>query len=240
MHTSTTALGRDEGESLQSTIADLAGALARGTSTDEVLVRLTAASLTLVPSADFAKISTVSDRGLVSLAATSRVTMMLDCAQQASRQGPCLDAMRARRTIRCDDLESDVRWPRFAARAATAGVHSVLSSPISVPGDMRVALSLFGSRTGAFGVESETVGAVLANHAAIALAHRERERQFKAALATRDVIGQAKGMVMERFGVDATQAFGMLVAISRDTNTPVRDLAARAVDARSRGGRRAR
>jgi AmiR/NasT family two-component response regulator len=46
-------------------------------------------------------------------------------------------------------------------------------------------------------------------------------------LATRDIIGQAKDIVMARFGVDATRAFGMLAAISRDTNTPVRELAAR-------------
>jgi AmiR/NasT family two-component response regulator len=49
-------------------------------------------------------------------------------------------------------------------------------------------------------------------------------------LASRDVIGQGKGIVMERFGVDATHAFGMLAAISQDTNTPLRDLAARLVD----------
>ena len=61
------------------------------------------------------------------------------------------------------------------------------------------------------------MGAMLANHAAIALVHDTHERQFRAALATRDVIGQAKGIVMERFGVDATRAFGMLAAISQDT-----------------------
>lgn len=71
---------------------------------------------------------------------------------------------------------------------------------------------------------------MLASHAAIALLHDNRERQFKAALASRDVIGQAKGMIMERFRVDALHAFAMLTAISQETNTPVRDLAARLVD----------
>jgi AmiR/NasT family two-component response regulator len=75
---------------------------------------------------------------------------------------------------------------------------------------------------------------MLAKHAAIALINQRQERQFKAALATRDVIGQAKGMIMERFGVDATQAFAMLTAISQDTNTPVRDVAARFVDSARR------
>jgi AmiR/NasT family two-component response regulator len=71
---------------------------------------------------------------------------------------------------------------------------------------------------------------MLANHAAIAIRNEEQERQFKAALATRDVIGQAKGMIMERLDVDAHRAFAMLTAISQQTNTPVRDLATTLVD----------
>ena len=81
-----------------------------------------------------------------------------------------------------------------------------------------------------FGIESEAITAVLANHAAIALVQEKQARQFKIALDSRDVIGQAKGMVMERFGVDAPRAFAMLTAISQETNTPVRDLAASLVD----------
>jgi GAF domain-containing protein len=216
-------------EPVQVTIAVLAGALARGASIEEVLTKLTLASLTLMPSADFAKLSVVDNNGLFSLAATSRLATSLDSAQQAARQGPCLEAIDAGKTIRCDDLATDARWPRFASHATTVGVRSVLSSPIDIPGDVGATLSLFGVRAEAFAAESEIVGAMLANHAAIALVHDNHERQFRAALATRDVIGQAKGIVMERFGVDAARAFGMLAAISQDTNTPVRDLAVRLV-----------
>jgi AmiR/NasT family two-component response regulator len=91
-------------------------------------------------------------------------------------------------------------------------------------------LSLFGFRAKAFGAESETIGAMLANHAAIALIHERRERQFRAALASRDIIGQATGMIMERFDVDACRAFSMLKVISQESNTPLRDLAAKLVD----------
>jgi hypothetical protein len=182
-----------------------------------------------VLAADFAKVSVFDDNGLFSLAVTSRLATSLDSAQQAARQGPCLEAIGAGKTIRCDDLATDARWPRFAPHATTVGVRSVLSSPIDIPGDVGATLSLFGVRAEAFVAESEILGAMLANHAAIALVHDKHERQFRAALATRDVIGQAKGIVMERFGVDAARAFGMLTAISQDTNTPVRDLAVRLV-----------
>lgn len=216
-------------EPVQATIADLAVALVGGAAVEEVLRKLTLAALVLVPSADCAKISVRDDSVLFSLAATSQLTASLDSAQQAAGHGPCLEAISARKTIRCDDLTIDARWPRFAPRATAAGVHSALSCPLHMAGDTCATLSLFGARAEAFGVEAETVGAMLANHAAIALVHDKRERQLRAALATRDVIGQAKGIVMERFGVDATRAFAMLVTISQDTNTPVRDLAARLV-----------
>ncbi|BCZ25211.1 ANTAR domain-containing protein [Mycobacterium senriense] len=75
---------------------------------------------------------------------------------------------------------------------------------------------------------------MVASHAAIALINDEWIRQFKAALATRDVIGQAKGMMMERFDVDAPRAIAILKAISQQTNTPVRDLAGEIVESLSK------
>lgn len=217
-------------KTFQSTIAELAGAMVGGAGIQDVLTKLTGASLALVPGADCAKISVIENGRLCSIAATSQLTSSLDSAQQAAGRGPRLEAITAHKAIRCDDLCTDTRWPRFALSAMTAGVHSALSSPIDIPGDTGATLTLFGFRADAFGADSEAVGAMLANHAAIALINEKRERQFKAALATRDVIGQAKGMIMERFSVDAPRAFAMLTAISQETNTPVRDVAARLVD----------
>jgi transcriptional regulator with GAF, ATPase, and Fis domain len=215
---------------VQSRIAELAGALVGGADIEDVLIMVTFASVALVPGADFAKISAIDNGRLCSIAATSQLTAVLDGAQQAGGQGPCLDAIIAHKTIRCGDLRTDVRWPRFAPAATNAGVHSALSYPLDVPGAAGATLSLFGSEPEAFAAQSDAIGAMLASHAAIALLNEEQERQFKAALATRDVIGQAKGMIMERFDVDASRAFAMLTAISQETNTPVRDLAARLVD----------
>jgi transcriptional regulator with GAF, ATPase, and Fis domain len=218
-------------KAVESTVTGLAGALVGGAGIAEVFTKLTSASLALAPGADCAKISVIDNGQLRSIAATtSQLTSSLDRAQQAAGRGPCLEAISAHKAIRCDDLRTDTRWPRFASSATTAGVHSVLSSPIDIPGDTGATLTLFGFRAEAFGSDSEAIGAMLANHAAIALINEEQQRQFEAALATRDVIGQAKGMIMERFGVDARRAFAMLTAISQETNTPVRDLAARFVD----------
>jgi GAF domain-containing protein len=218
------------GKAVQSTIARLAGAMVGTAHIEEALAKAAGAALALIPGADCAKISIVENDQLQTITATSALTSSLDTAQQAAGHGPCLEAIRAKKAIRCDDLRTDTRWPRFALSATTAGVHSVLSAPIGIPGESGATLTLFGFRAEAFRPDSEAVAAMLANHAAIALLHDKRERQFEAALATRDVIGQAKGMVMERFRVDAPRAFAMLTAISQQTNTPLRDLAARLVD----------
>jgi AmiR/NasT family two-component response regulator len=74
------------------------------------------------------------------------------------------------------------------------------------------------------------LGAVLATHAALAFAAVDTQGQFYSALASRDHIGQAKGILMERFDVDSVQAFGMLRKMSQDTNTPLRDVAKRMTD----------
>jgi hypothetical protein len=215
---------------IQSTITELVSALVRGAGIEEMTTKLTSASVALVSGAEFAKISLIEDGHLHSIAATSDLAALLDGAQQAAGQGPCFDAVNAQKPIHCRDLGTDVRWPRFAVVAANAGVRTVLSFPMDVPGTTRATLSLFGSRPGALGTGSDATAAMLAHHAAIALFTAEHERDFKAALATRDVIGQAKGMIMERFGVDSARAFAMLKKISQQTNTPVRQLAASLVD----------
>jgi transcriptional regulator with GAF, ATPase, and Fis domain len=215
---------------VQSTITQLVSALVRGAGIEEMLTKLTIASVALVTGAEFAKISLIDNGHLRSIAATSELTALLDDAQQAARQGPCLEAINAQKPIRCSDLGSDLRWPRFAHAATTAGVHRVLSCPFDMPGVASATLSLFGSQPGAFEAGANAVAAMLANHAAIALLAADHERHFTAALATRDVIGQAKGIIMERFGVDSARAFAMLTTISQETNTPVRQLAASLVD----------
>ena len=108
-------------KAVQSTIAELAGALVGGAGIQDVLTKLTGASLALVPGADCAKISVIDNGRLCSIAATSQLTSSLDSAQQAAGHGPCLEAITAQKAIRCDDLCTDARWPRFALSAMTSG-----------------------------------------------------------------------------------------------------------------------
>jgi len=102
-------------------------------------------------------------------------------------------------TVRIPAMATESRWPHFAAAAIQAGGWvAMLCFQLFVEGDNLGALNLYAATAGAFTEESETVGLIFATHTAVALAGAQQEHQLSTALASRDIIGQAKGIVMER------------------------------------------
>ena len=122
-------------------------------------------------------------------------------------------------------MNTESRWPRFAPRAADLGVGSMLCFQLFVDGDNLGALNLLSPEARAFGADALSVGLLFATHAAVALSGARREDQTRMALDTRDLIGQAKGILMERYRLTPDQAFSLLVRVSQHTHVKVRDLA---------------
>ncbi len=122
-------------------------------------------------------------------------------------------------------MRTETRWPLFAQRAAEAGAGSMLSFQLFVEGDDLGALNLYAGTPGSFGDESEHVGLMFAAHAAVAFAGAHKHDQLTQALATRDLIGQARGILMERYKITGDQVFQLLVRVSQDTNRKLRDVA---------------
>lgn len=231
----------DEGtadETIRAAMAELASNFVGDTGIDSILESVTAHAVELIGGVDFADILLIDDHHYRSMAPTDPLATRLDELQLEKREGPCLEAAAENPVILCEDLAADPRWPQFAAAAVEEGIGSMMSFQLysykkprnrgSVSG--RGALNLFSRNTGGFSVEDQAVGAMLATHAASALIAADRQTQFESALASRDVLGQAKGILMERFKVDAVEAFGMLVKLSQESNTPVRLIAQRIVD----------
>jgi GAF domain-containing protein len=179
-----------------------------------------------VPGAEEATISLVEGRRrVVSAAASGEVARRFDDLQQETQQGPYLDAIYEHETVRVDDLTRDPRWPALARRAGELGLSSMLCFQLYVIGDDLGALNLFARRPRAFRDESERVGLLYASHAAVAVAQAQKVTHLATALASRDVIGQAKGILMERYKVTADQAFALLAKVSPDTNCRLHDVA---------------
>lgn len=188
------------------------------------------AAVDIVPGAHCAGISLVEGRKVTAEAPTDPIVVELDDLQTALGDGPCITALRDHHTVHIADMATETRWPQFTRHATDMGVGSLLSFQLFVQLKNLGALNLYGLKAHAFTDDSIDFGRVLAQHAAVAMIGAEAEDQFKTALGSRDVIGQAKGILMERFDIDALAAFELLQRLSQRTNTPLRDIAQQVVD----------
>jgi GAF domain-containing protein len=191
-----------------------------------LLQAMTAAAVTTVPGTDAGSISYITERRHVeSRAATGEFPRRVDEAQDRLQEGPCLDAARGQQVVVVTDMRDEPRWPRFAAEAVALGVGSCLSFQLVIDADRLGALNLYAHTPGAFTEESVDVGLAIAAHGAIALTGAQTEQHLRTAIDSRDLIGQAKGILMERYKLTAAQAFAVLVRASQEANRKLIDVA---------------
>ncbi len=211
--------------------ADLAEQLTEDASSSEQLLRVVQLAVRLVPGAEHAAVSLLR-RGasIETSASTSPVAATCDRAQQELRDGPALYINGVHETIRIDDLSAEPRWPAFAARALDAGVRSMLVCELpAIRGAVGV-LSLYSSRRRAFSPAGELVAPVFASRAAIAIAHADQVHNLRRAIGSRQVIGQAVGILMERHRLSADDAFERLVMVSQRAHIKLREVATRVTE----------
>ncbi|BBZ49054.1 GAF and ANTAR domain-containing protein [Mycobacterium heidelbergense] len=217
-------------------VAQLAGLVAsldrHGTETNVGLRELLDSGAQHVPGCRYAGI-TLADKGkaVTCVAATHRYAMLLDAVQNKYREGPCLSAVWEHHMMHVNDLTVDRRWPLYRRCALEqTPIRSVLSYELFVDGSGMAALNFFADRPHAFTDESRELGGVFATHVALAWSMMRRQDQFRSALASRDLIGQAKGVIMERFDLDAVEAFELLGRLSQQSNTKLIDIAKALID----------
>jgi GAF domain-containing protein len=191
----------------------------------EVLNRVVDVAVSEVPGAEMAGVTIIGRDGAQTPAATDPLVEQIDAQQYATGEGPCLDAASAEPVVRSGDLAWENRWPAFAPRAVELGVASILAVQMFVDAGAVGALNLYAKRPAAFDADAEHIAVPLAMHAAVALVASRTEAGLRIALSSRDVIGQAKGILMERFRVSADEAFGLLIASSQHTHRKLREVA---------------
>jgi GAF domain-containing protein len=177
------------------------------------------------PAADDAGVILLVRGQLVPQATTGRPPQILDLKQQETGQGPCLDAARTQTLISISDTADDPRWPGFCAAAHACGVRSMLCAPLWGDEHCLGALTLSSHRAAAFGRSDIQLVQLFAALAALSLAEAQLAGQLREAMHSRDLIGQAKGILMERYKVDAEAAFAMLARASQALNVKLAAIA---------------
>ncbi|MGV9365568.1 GAF and ANTAR domain-containing protein [Amycolatopsis sp. NPDC003731] len=219
---------------------DLSGALSAIARTlqaepdvDSTLAAIVKAAVDHVDGAEYAGISLIEKGGGVrTVTSTDQVVATLDEIQQRTRQGPGLDAIADHQVYRTGDLTQEARWPDFSPEAARTGIRSLLSYRLFVTDTTLGALNLYARARNAFSDRTEADGTLFATHAAIALAGAQTEAQLYTAVESHDVIGMAKGILMERHDLGPADAFRMLVESSQQTNLKLHQVAAWLVEHR--------
>jgi transcriptional regulator with GAF, ATPase, and Fis domain len=193
------------------------------TDSDTVIAELAEHAAVEIPGAEYAGVTiTRNAKHIDTPAATHKWPILLDEIQQRHREGPCLTAAWEEKIIHVADLEADDRFPLYRQDALDrTPIRSVMAFQMFIADETMGALNVYAEEPHAFGQESRDIGLIFAAHSSVAWNSARRDEQFKRALASRDTIGQAKGMIMERYGVDAVQAFEVLRKLSQDSNVPL-------------------
>lgn len=215
----------DQDRSLAATLGDLAVEMQSLRSSDDVLRAIVDAAVHIVPGARWAGVSLVKRRRVEPAVLTDDVVSQLDQLQTDLGEGPLFDVIREQKTVVIDDLSIDGKWPVFVPTAIELGVHSMLVYRLFVARENLGALTLYGAAPRVFTDDSIAAGELLAQHAAVALAGSAAVEQMQIAVASRDVIGQAKGILMQRDRLTGLQAFAALTKASQETNLKLVDVA---------------
>lgn len=182
---------------------------------------------------DFAGITMVRAGGALStLAATDPVSVAADELQHELGEGPCADSSWTRQALISEDLRADPRWPTWAPKAADLGISSILAVPLASSTRRIGALNLFSKRPREFSDEDVAFAHIFGRHAALAIRAAEKDANMVVALDGRKLIGQAQGILMERYGLDDARAFEILKRYSQTHNVKLRQVAAKLVATR--------
>lgn len=211
----------------------LADALTPG-DLDSTLARITAAAVDVLPDVQYSSITVKhADGRLETVAPTDDLLREVDAKQYELREGPCYEAAVDSVHVTSPDLAADERFPRYAPAALDAGLRAQAGIRLFENDASQGALNLYSTRVGAF-ADLGVLGLLFAHQSATALDYAREIQNLSEALKSRGTVGQAVGIVMERFGLDDARAFGFLVRMSQQENVKVRVLAEQLVAASRR------
>jgi GAF domain-containing protein len=215
------------------------GAVVLAAETIDTTIKLVATlAVRTIPGTSGAGVTLLDGRGKRTTAASDPLVEQADELQYQFDSGPCLTAWRDQVSVRVDDIDSETRWPQWTAAVAGLGVRAVVSAPLlaqdatTTQGAGLGAIKVYSSQPNAYDRRAEQLLELFARQAAILLANtqtlsdaRRLSAELTQALDNRDIIGQAKGVLIAQGADDEQSAFQMLVSASQRSNTRLHDLA---------------
>ena len=196
---------------------------------DETLAKITAAAVDVLPDVRYSSITIKhADGRLETAAPTHDFLIELDAAQYELREGPCYDAATDTVHVASPHLVEDARWPRYAPVAVAAGVQAQAGIRLFDSEESNGALNLYAEKAGAFD-DLTSLGEFFSHQAALAIDYAREIDQLKQAVATRQLIGQAVGLVMHQYELDDAHAFAFLTRLSSTSNTKLKTVAEQVV-----------
>ena len=217
---------------LSAAMSQMAGLVLSRETVDTAMELVTSLAATATSGTVGAGVTVVDEHGKRSRAASNQAVERADALQYELDEGPCLTAWRTGELVRIDDTTTDARWPRWNDAVQSLGVRSVLSAPLIVAGESIGAMKVYCERPLNYGPHDEQIMRLLAGQAAILLANsqslqeaRRLGRQLADALASRDVVAQAMGVLLAQGATSRQDAFAALAAAARRAERPVEDVA---------------
>jgi len=190
-----------------------------------------------VPEAELGAITLAQGDTITTAAQTDPMAAEIDRVEIETGEGPCVEALRTGTMHRVDSYEREDRWPAFSEKVLALGIGSSLGVPLRVEQEVKGALNLYSKSEEAFLHTNLQVVNLFAMRASIGLAHAELHQtnrrliqDLEEGLKSRELIGKAQGILMEREGCSAEQAFQMLARASQNLNLKLRDIAKRVVE----------
>ena len=192
---------------------------------DETLANVTTAAVELLPDVHFSSITVLrADGTLATAAPTDDLILRLDAEQYRLKEGPCYDAAAHTNQVVSADLALDDRFPAYGTVAASLGVRSQIGVRLFDTPKSNGALNLYSRNVGAF-EDGAALSALFAHQAGQAIGYARHVGDLEQAVRSRTLIGQAVGIVMERYELNDEHAFAFLKRLSSHRNVKLRQVA---------------
>jgi GAF domain-containing protein len=219
------AFGVPESDSLLQTLRELAALTVSEDGLAETADSVVALACETLD-CDYAGLSVFQTGGsFVTMGETAPIVAAADQLQYELREGPCVEAAWEQDTFVSNDLAIDERWPTWGPKAAALGFGSLLAARLTIGGTSLGALNLYSTEVREFSADDRDTAVIFATHAAAPLISVRERENLKVAVDGRTLIGQAQGILMQRFDVDGDTAFAVLRRYSQSQNLKLRAVA---------------